>query len=248
MNVFEKYGIRHLSASSLNLYRNAPGVWCLRYLLRVRDEAGPGAWRGQAVEQGLDRMLFEGADHATAMKAVHAKWDELAMGDASDKAMSEYNSLGDYLKQAYEAFKGRTTMTRQSKISLQLDELDIPIVGYVDYRFTNPDCGFDLKTTARLPSAPKQDHVDQVSIYSRATKLPFHLAYITTKKWAIYEVTPVMVDEAMQRVIQAARAIKNMLQKAENAEDAFKMFASDTTSFYWSQPLLDAAQEIHAKG
>jgi hypothetical protein len=39
-----------------------------------------------------------------------------------------------------------------------------------------------------------------------------------------------------------------MLSKADSPEDAFLMFASDTTSFYWSPPLLDAAKAIYAKG
>ena len=52
MNAFERHGIKHLSASSLGLYRDQPAAWVCRYLLRVKDEAGPSAWRGSATEAG----------------------------------------------------------------------------------------------------------------------------------------------------------------------------------------------------
>lgn len=243
MSVWERHGIYTFSASSLNLYRNAPGVWCLRYLLKVRDDAGPGAWRGQAVEAGLDRVLFDQADFDVALKATQDRWDELAQGQADDKALEEYNALPGFLEQAIKAFDGKRAMTRQSKIKLQLDELDLPIIGYVDYRFEKE--GYDLKTTNRLPSSPKQDHVDQVSIYSRATGLPFYLAYVTAKKWATYEVTETQVGEAIARVIETANSLKHMLSKCKDGKDAFKMFANDTSSFYWSPPLLEAAREIY---
>ena len=55
---FERFGIGHLSPSSLRLFRAEPACWIGRYMLKVPDEAGAGAWRGQAVEAGVDRLLF----------------------------------------------------------------------------------------------------------------------------------------------------------------------------------------------
>jgi hypothetical protein len=32
---FARHGIKHLSPSSLNMWRNSPGIWTLKYLLRA---------------------------------------------------------------------------------------------------------------------------------------------------------------------------------------------------------------------
>src|SRR5690349_11208355 len=145
MNVFERHGIKHLSASSLRLYREEPAAWVCRYLLRIQDESGPGAWRGTAVEAGLDRLLY-GDNIDFAVKATNAKWDELAQGVVDERAEKEQADLVAYLKQAHEAVKARPVpLTKQSKISIDIPGIEVPLIGWVDYRWA--DCGLDLKTT-----------------------------------------------------------------------------------------------------
>ena len=53
MNAFERHGIDHLSASSLNLRRASPGLWAARYLAGLSED-GAAMWRGSAVEAGLE--------------------------------------------------------------------------------------------------------------------------------------------------------------------------------------------------
>jgi len=40
MNGFEKHNIDHLSASSINLWSNAPDVWVMQYLHGLRTQLG----------------------------------------------------------------------------------------------------------------------------------------------------------------------------------------------------------------
>jgi hypothetical protein len=53
MNAFERHGIDHLSASSLNLWRASPGLWCARYLADLKEDGNLAMWRGTAVEAGI---------------------------------------------------------------------------------------------------------------------------------------------------------------------------------------------------
>jgi hypothetical protein len=244
MNVFEKHGITHLSASSLRLYREEPAAWCVKYLLRIKDESGPGAWRGTAVEAGLDRLLF-GYDKDMAIASMRAKWDELAQGVVDDKAAKEYEALEDFLAQAQRAVSNRPVpLTKQSKISIDIPGIEIPLIGYVDYRWE--DCGLDLKTTMRMPSEAKPDHVEQMAIYSKATGLPFSLLYVTPKKFSIHEVTEAMAAEALERVYRGARAIRHMLSKVESATDALRLYSPAMDSWNWSPPMIEAAQAVYA--
>ena len=49
---------------------------------------------------------------------------------------------------------------------MQLDDLPIPIIGYIDFLFDNTIV--DLKTTARIPSKPTEAQKRQMALYSMA--------------------------------------------------------------------------------
>lgn len=243
MNPFERHGMKHLSPSSLRLYREEPAAWVVRYLLGIKDESGPGAWRGQAVEAGLDRILF-GYDAPMATTVMNAKWNELAQGVADDRAEKECGDLPEYLARACEAMKGRPVpLTRQSKISIDLPGIEVPLIGFADW--TWDDCGVDLKTTQRLPSAPQPAHVEQMACYMEATDKPFSLLYVTPKKYAIYTVTPEMQRDAMVRVRRGAQAVRALLDKCGSAQDALGIFSPDMTSYQWSPEMILAANKIY---
>lgn len=245
MTPFERHNIKHLSPSSLRLYREEPAAWVVRYLMGVRDEAGPGAWRGTAVEAGVDRLLF-GYDKDMALAAMNAKWNELAQGVADDRALKEAADLGDYLAQAQSALKDRPMpLTKQSRISIDLPGIEVPLIGFVDYLW--PAEGLDLKTTQRLPSAPQPAHVEQMAVYMEATGKPFSLLYVTPKKSAIYPVTADMARDAMVRVRRGALAVRALLEKSQGAYDALSIFSPDMSTYHWSPEMVVAANQFYQR-
>jgi len=241
MNPFERHGITHLSASSLGLYRDQPAAWVCRYLLRVKDEAGPGAWRGTATEAGMDMYLFGQPENAT--KAMHLAFEERAAGVADDKTVKERQALPMFLTQARLALEGKgTPLTRQSKIKIEIPGLVVPIIGFSDWQWA--DVGRDLKTTWALPSNPKPEHIDQMAIYMEATGKPFELVYVTPKKHAIYPISQQQAAEGMARVRRGALAIQHMLGKVDSGEDALRLYTPDYSSFYWSAEMVLAANKV----
>lgn len=237
-----KDGKAHLSYSSLSKFRAAPNVWALSYLFRVKDDAGPAAWRGRAVEAGLDRLLW-GEDMAAAEAAMRDEWLELTGGEVTEEIRSIAMDLTAFLKQAHAATKDMgTPLTRQTRVQIEIPGLDIPLIGYTDYRWG--DKGLDLKTTLRMPSEPRPDHAEQMAIYAKATGLPFSLLYVTPKKWAIHET---MDDgSALESVFRTAHALVHAIKKADDPRDFMRMYAPDFSSFYWSPPLIEAAKGVYA--
>lgn len=254
MDPFAKHGIKHLSPSSIKLYRDQPAAWVCRYLMRVRDEAGPAAWRGTAVEAGLDHWLLFGANqeaetvYRQCVLVSQSKWDEMAQGVATDQALKEYGALGDFLKVGIAALKDfPPIISRQSKISIEIPGIEVPIIGATDYDFG--DYGVDLKTTNRMPSEARADHVLQMAVYMKAKKKPFKLLYVTARKSAVYPVTEDMAKGAYERVVGAAHSIRHLLAKSADAQDALDLFAPDFSSFYWSPEMVSAVQGTqHASG
>ena len=61
---FERHGIEHLSASSLNIWAAQPALWIMERLLgRRRLPAGIAAARGKAVEHGVDLVVSPTRDY-----------------------------------------------------------------------------------------------------------------------------------------------------------------------------------------
>lgn len=244
MNVFEKHGIKHLSPSSLRTYREEPALWVLQYLHGIRDEGGPGAWRGTAVEAGMDMHLFGTSENAT--KAMHLAFEERAAGVADTKTENERAALPQFLNQAREALKDRPMpLHRQHKINLTLPGIEVPLIGFADWVW--PEYGVDLKTTMRMPSEPGAAHVEQMACYMRATGKPFHLCYVTPKKWALHEVSKEMADEAMEGVIRGARAIRQLLALVDNKDDALTLFSPEMEGYRWSPEIVKAANNIYTR-
>jgi hypothetical protein len=241
---FERHGIDHLSPSSLRLFREAPAVWIGKYLMRVEDLGGPGAWRGKAVEAGVDRLLF-GFDKTDAEVAMLNAWDHEAQGVVDDAALKEHGALLDFLRQAWLAFHDQPIpLQRQAKVSLEIPGISVPLIGYADWVW--PAMGTDLKTTWRMPSTPDPIHIEQISVYSLHFGVPFTLTYVTPKKWTRYEINQSQAAEAWDRVIEAAHAVRSFLAKVDGAHDALSMFAPDYTSFYFSPAMVEAVRSAKA--
>src|SRR5690606_29658042 len=76
---------------------------------------------------------------------------------------------------------------RQHKISVSIPGIDVPAIGYLDFRW--PDHGIigDLKSTARIPSQISDPHARQGAIYTRSgSNWQTRMAYVSEKKIAVY--------------------------------------------------------------
>src|SRR5262245_4646048 len=114
---FERHGITHISPSSLRLWRECAPVWIGKYMLRAPDEVGPGAWRGRAIEAGVDVLLFTRNDDMAAFDAVQRQWDLDAQGVVEPDALKEYEALQDFLVQAAVAYGNKPVpLQRQAKV------------------------------------------------------------------------------------------------------------------------------------
>lgn len=243
MSPFAKHGIDHLSPSSLALYRNQPSLWVLRYLHGLRDEANAAMWRGTAVEAGVDKILYEQCTDDAAIEAALKSFELNAQGDLSEDVAKERAAIPDFVRQAAVMFRPLGVPdARQLKIEYWVDGVEVPVIGLIDYKW--PDFLHDLKTTYRLPSEPRSDHAIQVSIYSEAKGIRPWLSYVTPKKGVAF---PVDDREQTMRVVRhSARAIRAMLERASDKNEAASFFAPDFDSYLWNDASKAAALQLMA--
>lgn len=241
MNPFERYSIDHLSASSLNLYAEEPAFWSLVYLHGHKDEAGPAAWRGSAVEAGLDAWLYR-RNPQEALSLSLSRFEQDALGELSDQIGAERDRISGFLEQAISALKERPEPTaRQLKIEYWFDGIEVPLIGYVDYEFE--DEGIDLKTTRRMPSETYPRHCRQISLYQAARKKPYKVLYVTDKKHELREIMD--ADVHLKRLEWYAHSVRRLLSVFPDKHDASRIFAPNFDSFYWSrEEARELAKEI----
>jgi len=241
-NPFERHGIKHLSASSLQTYSTEPALWVIRYLYGIKDNAGPSAWRGTAVEAGLKLVLY-GTWHEDAVAAALAQYDMEAMGEISDKIAQQRALIPDMIHQAVKAFQDWGTPDAvQFRVEHWIDGIEVPLLGYVDFLY--PADLADLKTTEKCPSSPKMDHAVQVVLYADALKRKPYLAYVTAKKSAVYGPEDIDMAQARWLLKVRAHALRHMLSLTVSKEHAANMFAPNFESYLWSETTRSAAKQL----
>ena len=102
----------------------------------------------------------------------------------------------------------------------------------------------DLKTTHRLPSSPKPDHMRQVAIYAQARQAPVSLLYVTPRKFSRMHVPAEVCQEAIADITRVARALRSILHASKSPQDAATFVAPDYSRFYWSPETTTKGKEI----
>ena len=241
-NPFERFGIAHLSPSSLNLYAANPSLWCLRYLYSVDDEMGPAAHRGTAVEHGLSHW-FETHDITKSAELALDRFAALTHEMPGPETEAERANVLPMLVQAQSACReyGNPPI-RQLRVEHRVDGLAVPIIGYSDFEW--PDFGIDLKTTKQCPSQPRDEHVRQVALYAKASRKPFSLVYVTGKKYATYKVGDNTAANGLADLERIARAVQHLLSRSETPDDAALTFCPSYQDFRWSDTTREAAMNV----
>lgn len=236
---FERHNIRHLSPSSLVLYRADPGLWARKYLLKWQDSAGPAAWRGSAVEAGLAAWLHGQIDFRAK---AHERFELDAQGLADEATEKQRQLIDSMLDVAIPGVGLPTRPALQIKIEHWLDGVSVPLLMYLDFGFQDFD--LDLKTTERIPSEPREDHLFQIGLYHAARKRPQKVLYVSAKKFALYDVTEEHAAAAVRDAVNAARALERYLSLSSDPKVLAGIFSPSTDGFRWNDSLRKMEAEL----
>ena len=232
---FARFGITHLSASSINLWTNAPDVWVAKYVLDRKADFpySAAAERGKAVEAAVVAIL-SGRPRENTIDYALRTFDRYAppsedrerdlivpMIDAALAELEQYGTpefIGD----------------GQDKISINavFDGWSIPVIGYLDMVFPDHGLVVDLKTTTRVPSTMSPDHQLQRAIYARAKgNMTVRFLYTSGKRsqW-LEDGDPAFL--LAQAKVQIAR-MDAFLRACPDADTARAIVPTGPFSFYW---------------
>lgn len=239
MNGFERHQIDHLSASSINLWTNAPDVWVARYLLKRKMPFGPAPERGKQVENAVVWTLTGAMPEDKAIERAIENFDRTFMFGDGDTTR-ERALIEPMAQLAIEELRefGRPEFaegTDQDKISITArgDGWAIPVWGFLDLVYPAHGLVIDLKTVARMPSKMSQDHIRQRAIYAKAKgNMAVKFLYVSSKKSAWLE--DGNVTETLSEIKAQITRMERFLRFCSNAEEAASIVPTNRHSFYWN--------------
>jgi hypothetical protein len=236
---FQKHNIDHLSASSINLWANAPDVWVMQYLHGLRTPMGAAAWRGICTEDAVVQILM-GESETAAIDQALTKFDKrFPIGD--EKTTAERRRITPMTQLAIEELMefGKPEFPEdeehpQEKISITAkgEGWSIPVIGYLDLVFPQHGVVIDLKTTGRIPTTMSAEHQLQRAIYAKAKgNMDVRFLYVSEKK------TSMLADGDPTELLAQAKVqigrIEAFLRHCDK-DTAKAIVPLAPNSFYWS--------------
>ena len=237
MNVFEQHGIEHLSPSTINTFTAAPALFVLEKLLKRRQPVGCAAYRGNAVEDGIAHGLLDpSATLGDCINKAVQTFDRLAALSSDPRKEKERAGLSGMVEQGLaELLPYGIPSSTQGKVSLAVEGLAVPIIGFYDFEFAAHGILIDLKTTHALPSEIKRNHAKQVSLYTACRdNHEGRICYATGKKVATYRVDN--PKEHLAALTRGALALQRFLSVSADPQELAGICMPDLDSFYWSDP------------
>ena len=242
-NPFKVHGINYLSPSSINTYITDTPMWVARYLFGYKSPSGASAVRGIATEFALANK-YEKKAKAFDFNLLDVKFMSLCAESGVDlgdvKTEKEKKLLKGFGTVIDENFDYDNLEAYQEKVEVQIDDMPIPIMGYIDFRFS--DKIVDLKTTTRMPSKPTEAQKRQMAFYSMAyPKNSVDLFFATPKEYKKFTLDNLALHKA--QLVKVALGIQKFLSISDDKNELASLVYPNLDSWMWSS-MKDEAREI----
>ena len=249
-DIFEHYGLSHLSASQINLYTSEPALWVLRYLFGHKDPLSPAAARGISTEKGIEHGLCNpDAPLQECIDLALQDYDRSLTLIVDDKKEKERDGIPGIVEVGLEELRkyGIPTLPeddhRQQRIEVEIPGVSVPAIGYLDFDFQDHGIIVDLNTQLRLASKISPSHARQGAIYSqsRGNNVDMRFAYVTPKKQAVFSMETDQVQQSWNEVVNIAGRIQRFLSLSKDRDELARLVWPNYDSFYWNNPITRGA-------
>ena len=139
----------------------------------------------------------------------------------------------------------RDIISYQKEKVASIQGIKYPVRLFTDFEYDN--LIVDLKSTLRLPTKPKVDHLRQQALYSVLHDKPIALLYASPKKTFWYDLTKEDVKEGYTELLRDFKSLENYIDMCNNnIEDAIKItpLNTDPSPFYWDNNIKKAAIKV----
>ena len=217
-------------------------MWVMRYLFKVKSSSGAAAVRGNALEFALEKKYTEGEfDYSTLEAKFITLCAESMIALDTKSAQKEMKSLTNFGEVIDKCFDYDNLESYQERVEVKLNDLSIPIMGYIDFRFK--DKVVDLKTTNRMPSEPTQAQNRQMALYSMAyPSNEIELFFASSKNHKKFKLTN--LAEYKKQLEKVAHTIQKFLSISNDKHELASFVYPNTDSWMWGTQMKEEAKKI----
>ena len=238
------------SFSSISKFRKNPSEWLCHYALGLRSPSSPAMTRGTLAEFGTYYKIKKGMqqkDDKGFAKLIEHRFKKLKYLNAEKEVLNAIEIAKKFEEILYER-QLRNIVSYQKQLVEKIDGLKYPVRLFTDFEYDG--IIVDTKSTLRLPSAPKVDHIRQQALYSTLHKKKIALLYATPKKSLWYELSEQDIMDGYQELINDFKSLENYIRMCKNnLEEAIKItpLNTDPNPFSWDNNIKQEAIKIWQK-
>ena len=231
-NPFKAHGINYLSPSSINTYINDTSLWVARYLFKIKSSSGASAVRGIATEFVLADKYEKGVFDYNLLDVKFMSLCAESGIDLGDiKTAKEKKLLKDFGTIIDENFDYKDLEAYQEKVEVQIEDMPVPIIGYIDFRFKGKIV--DLKTSTRMPTRPTEAQKRQMALYSMAyPDSSVDLFFATPKEHKRFTLKNLTMYKKQLRKV--ALSIQKFLSISDDKHELASLMYPNLDSWLWS--------------
>ena len=229
---FKAHDINYLSPSSINTYINDQSLWVARYLFKIKSSTGASAVRGIATEFVLADKYEKGVFDYNLLDVKFMSLCAESGIDLGDiKTAKEKNLLKGFGSVIDENFDYENLEAYQEKVEVPIDDMPVPIMGYIDFRFK--DKIVDLKTSTRMPTRPTEAQKRQMALYSMAyPNSSVDLFFATPKEHKKFTLKNLTLYKKQLRKV--ALSIQKFLSISDDKHELASLMYPNLDSWLWS--------------
>ena len=260
-NGFEIHGLKRISVSNVNKFREAPDAWACQYLGKQRFPSGWAAVQGQAVEAGVELSLFNGLgiddaqQHAISFLKKESlffdnKLEEIEKRTPIIKRMVE-NALEQLMPLGMPELPEEGKRQHSIKVPVRFAEGDngtVDLIGYLDFWYPEHNLIVDLKTTCKAPSKWSLSHGIQAAVYQKAVSAKHgkepqvkFLYCLTRQKDQFIWMEMTEGAEYLKKFKFTVQQMERLLRLSNDSNEIIASIPHNPDTFYWNN-----AQEIAA--
>jgi len=254
LNGFELHGLKRISVSNVNKFREAPDAWAVQYLGKQRFPSGWAAIQGQAVEAGVELALFNGLgiDDAQEHAISSLKKNSLFFDDKLEEIEKRTPIIKRMVENALEQLMplGMPEKPEEGKrqhsvnIPVRFSEASngtVDLLGYLDFWYPQHNLVVDLKTTSKAPSKWSLSHGIQAAVYQAAVAKQVgqrpsvkFLYCLTRQKDPFIWLEMTEGQEYLKKFKFTVTQMERLLRLSHDSNEIIASIPHNPDTFYWN--------------
>jgi hypothetical protein len=126
----------------------------------------------------------------------------------------------------------------QERVVRELPDIPVPLLGFLDFGWSQHGVILDTKTSEKLPSTISDAHARQGAVYAEGTNYEMRFCYITPKKIAVY-----VLDNPrrhLRDLAVIAKRLERFLSLSRDPQELAALVTPNFEHFVWNDPIARA--------